>query len=118
MYRTCRFGGLGFYVLVLFVICCIAIYFVCTPQYNEVRTSVYSVSCLDALNKVSGAVEDYESNNSEKITKPGKKVDLDFLKEHGYLDEIRLCPETGIFVFNNEGEVVCTLHGKRKGNTK
>ena len=118
MYKTYRYGGLEFYILILFAVCCFAIYFVCTTQYDELKTGVYSVSCLDALNKVSGAVEDYEANNSNKIVKPGKKVDLDFLKENGYLDEIRCCPETGTFVFNDKGEVICTLHGNGKGNKK
>lgn len=111
-----KYGGLGFYLVVTVFVLVAVVYVICTPQYSEIKTGVYSISCQDALGKVVSAVEDYETNNSKTIVKPGKMVDLDFLKENGYLDEIRLCPNTGSFIYNEKGEIVCTLHGNIKGN--
>lgn len=105
-----RRGNLAMYSIV-FILCGVLMaMFIFFPQYMNTRSGIYGISCRDIRKKISVAIEDHDVNNSVSAIKPGEKVNLDLLKEKGFLDEIRLCPEKGIFMFDNKGRVVCTVH--------
>ncbi|MBQ3643326.1 MAG: hypothetical protein II961_01900 [Candidatus Riflebacteria bacterium] len=107
-----RKGGLGFYALILIMLgLCLAV-FVCLPEYSDVQDGIYSVSCADIRAKIDSAIEDYNVNNSTTYIKPNTIVNLDTLKEKGYLREIKYCPQKGTFIFGKNGKVMCSIHSK------
>ena len=105
-------GGLGLYALILLMLGLGLAVFVFLPEYADVQNGIYSVSCTDIRMKIDSAVEDYNVNNSNTYSKPGKVVDLDTLKEKGYLREIKYCPQKGVFLFGQNGKVICSIHSK------
>ena len=105
-------GGLGFYALILLMLGLGLAVFVFLPEYADVQDGIYSVSCSDIRAKIDSAVEDYNVNNSTTYSKPGQVVNLDTLKEKGYLREIKYCPQKGTFLFGKDGKVICSLHSK------
>ena len=105
-------GGLGFYDLLLLMLGLGLAVFVFLPEYSDVQNGIYSVSCTDIRTKIDSAVEDYNVNNSNTYSKPGQIVDLDTLKEKGYLREIKYCPQKGTFLFGKNGKVICSIHSK------
>ena len=74
------------------------------------QSGIYGISCREIRQKIQVAVEDYDTNNTRSIVELGKRVDLDTLKEKGFLPEIRLCPEKGEYQFDGRGRVICTFH--------
>lgn len=115
-----RTGGFGLYMAAfLFMAGLLSVMFF-FPQYVNMRSGIYRISCKEIRKKVERAVADYDANNTRTIVKPGKRIDLDFLKETGYLGEVQYCPERGSIVFGPQGEVACTAHpeaGKGSGST-
>ncbi len=105
-----RAGGFGMYlVALLFLLGVVSLLFF-FPQYMNMRTGIYRISCKEIRKKIERAVADYDANNTMTIVKPGKTIDLDFLKETGFLAEIQYCPEKGTYKFGRQGEVYCTQH--------
>ena len=113
-----RRGGLGFYAFILLLLGLGLAIFVFLPDCKEVQDGIYKVSCNDITTKINSAVDDYNTTNSKTYSKPGNIVDLDTLKEKGYLDEIKYCPQKGTFMFNEKGKVICTIHAKGEKNDK
>ncbi len=109
-----RKGGLGFYALLLLLTGLGLATFLFFPEYINMQSGIYSVSCNDIRAKIESAVEDYNVNHSLTYSKPGQIVDLDTLKEKGYLREIKYCPQKGIFIFDEKGKVICSFHSKGK----
>ena len=107
-----RKGGLGFYALILIMLGLGLAVFICLPEYTDVQEGIYSVSCADIRAKIDSAIEDYNVNNSKTYIKPNAIVDLDTLKEKGYLREIKYCPQKGTFIFGKNGKVICSIHSK------
>lgn len=108
--RKNKAGGLGFYALILLVLGLGLAIFVFLPDYKEIQDGIYKASCNDITTKLNSAIEDYNTSNSISYAKPGSIVDLDTLKEKGYLDEIKYCPQKGNFMFDEKGKVICTIH--------
>lgn len=114
-YQPSRRGNLSLYAIILVLIGLGFAIFVFTPEYRDVQRGIYTVSCQEIIMKINSAIEDYNINNSKSYTKPaGVIVDLDTLKEKGYLGEIKYCPQKGRFIFDEKGKVVCTIHSKGK----
>lgn len=111
-----RHGGLGLYAVVLIIVGLGLALFVFMPEYNEVQNGIYNVSCDDIRAKIQSAIDDYNVNNSKAFGKPNIKVDLDTLKEKGFLREIKRCPQNGIYMFDKDQKVICSIH--TKGQTK
>ncbi len=105
-----RKGGLGFYSLILLVLGLGFALFVFMPEYSEMQSGIYSVSCADIRTKIDSAIEDYNVKNSKEYAKKGCIIDLDTLKEKGYLREIKYCPQKGTFILGNNGKVFCSIH--------
>lgn len=105
-----RNGSMAMYFIIFILFGLIVAIFVFSPQFIQTRTGIYSISCRDIRRKISIAIEDHEANQTSSIIKHGEKVDLDALKVRGYLDDIRLCPEKGVFMFTDDGRVICTVH--------
>ena len=80
------------------------------PEYSDVQNGIYSVSCADIRTKIDSAIEDYNVKNSKEYAKKGCIIDLDTLKEKGYLREIKYCPQKGTFIIGNNGKVICSIH--------
>jgi len=111
-----RTGGFGLYMFAfLFMAGLLSVMFF-FPQYLNMRSGIYRISCKEIRKKVERAVTDYDANNTRTLVKPGKPIDLDYLKETGYLGEVQNCPDRGKYIFGPGGEVVCTAHpeGVRK----
>lgn len=111
-----RHGGLGLYAIILIIVGLGLALFVFMPEYTEVQNGIYNVSCEDIRAKIQSAVDDYNVNNSKSYGKPNLVVDLDTLKEKGYLREIKLCPQKGVYMFDKNNKVICSIH--TKGQTK
>lgn len=110
-----RRGNLSLYAIILVLIGLGFAIFVFTPEYRDVQNGIYTVSCQEIRMKIDSAIEDYNINNSKSYSKPaGEIIDLDTLKEKGYLREIRYCPQKGRFIFDEKGKVFCTTHSKGK----
>jgi competence protein ComGC len=107
-----RCGGLNFYSLILVLLGLGLAIFVFLPEYTKMQNGIYNVSCTDIRSKIDSAVADYNVRNSLNYSKPGLIVDLDTLKEKGYLREIKYCPQKGQFIFGKDGKVICTIHSK------
>ena len=105
-------GGLGFYALLLLIIGLGLAIFVFLPEYSDMQNGIYSVSCSDIRTKIDSAIEDYNVNNSNTYSKPGRIIDLDTLKEKGYLREIKYYPQKGTFILGKNGKVICSIHSK------
>lgn len=110
LFYKSRFGGLGFYALILLIAGLGLAIFVFLPEYSNVQNGIYNVSCADIRAKIDSAIEDYNFKNSKEYVKKGSIIDLDTLKEKGYLREIRYCPQKGTFIYGGKGKVVCTIH--------
>lgn len=109
-----RKGGLGFYALILLVLGLGFAVFVFLPDYREIQDGIYKASCNDITTKINSAIEDYNTSSSKVYAKPGSIIDLDTLKEKGYLDEIKYCPQKGTFMYDEKGKVICTIHSRKE----
>lgn len=106
----CRKGNFGLYVIVFLLVGVGLSIFLFFPQFLNMQSGIYGISCREIRQKIKAAVEEYDANNAKSIVEPEKRIDLDTLKEKGFLKEIRLCPEKGEYRFDKNGKVVCTVH--------
>ena len=105
-----RRGNVALYAIVFLLFGIIMSLFIFFPQFLNMQSGIYGISCREIRQKIQMAVEDYDANNSTSIVERGKRVDLDTLKEKGFLHEIKLCPEKGEYKFDELGKVICTFH--------
>ncbi len=110
LFYKSKFGGLGFYALILLITGLGLAIFIFFPEYSNMQSGIYNVSCADIRAKINSAIEDYNVKNSKEYAKKGTIIDLDTLKEKGYLREIKHCPQKGIFIYGENGKVKCSLH--------
>lgn len=108
-----RGGGLGLYLILT---CCgcvlaLALFF---PEYFYLEAGIYDISCREIRANITAAVEEYNAVSSVSIIQPNKRVDLDLLKEKGFLRDVRNCPKKGSYYFTEDGLVKCTVHGYDK----
>lgn len=107
-----RLGGFGLYLMALLFMFAILTVLYFFPRYMSMRSGIYRISCKEIRKKIERAVAEYDANNTMSIVKPGKPIDLDFLKQTGFLAEVQYCPERGIYKFGQNGEVICTVHSE------
>ncbi len=105
-----RGGSIALYAIVFILFGLLVSIFIFFPQFLNMQSGIYSISCREIRQKIQAAVEEYDVNNTRSIIERGKKVDLDTLKEKGFLIEIRLCPDRGEYKFDERGRVICTVH--------
>ncbi|PKL47843.1 MAG: hypothetical protein CVV42_11925 [Candidatus Riflebacteria bacterium HGW-Riflebacteria-2] len=105
-----RQGNFALYAIVFLLVGVILSIFIFFPQFLNMQSGIYGISCREIRVKIRAAVEEYNANNTRTIIEPGKRVDLDTLKEKGFLAEIRLCPQKGEYKFDDKGNVYCTFH--------
>lgn len=106
----CRRGNFGLYVIVFLIVGVGLSLFLFFPQFLNMQSGIYGISCREIRHKIKAAVEEYDANNAKSIIVPGKRIDLDTLKEKGFLKEVRLCPEKGEYRFDSTGRIFCTVH--------
>lgn len=107
-----RRGNFALYAIVFLLVGVVLSIFIFFPQFLNMQSGIYGISCREIRQRIQTAAEEYDANNSVSISIPGKRVDLDTLKEKGFLKEIRLCPEKGEYIFNDRRKVTCTVHSK------
>jgi len=105
-----RQGNFALYAIVFLFVGILLSIFIFFPQFLNMQSGIYGISCREIRVKIKAAVEEYNVNNTKTIIEPGKRVDLDTLKEKGFLAEIRLCPQKGEYRFDEKGNVYCTFH--------
>jgi competence protein ComGC len=105
-------GSIGLYVIVFLLVGLMLSVFLFFPQFLNMQSGIYNISCREIRKKVKIAVEDHDANNTRAIGIPGQPVDLDYLVEKGYLAEVQLCPENGTYFIGENGEIVCSFHKK------
>ena len=105
-----RQGNFALYAIVFLFVGVILSLFIFFPQFLNMQSGIYNISCREIRVKIRAAVEEYNVTNTKSIIEPGKRIDLDTLKEKGFLSEIRLCPEKGEYRFDEMGNVYCTVH--------
>lgn len=105
-----RNGSIALYAIVFILFGLLMSIFIFFPQFLNMQSGIYNISCREIRQKIRAAIEEYDVNNTRSIIERGKKVDLDTLKEKGFLFEIRLCPDKGEYKFDERGRVVCTVH--------
>ncbi len=109
-HAAARRGNVALYAIVFLLVGIIMSIFIFFPQFLNMQSGIYGISCREIRQKIQVAIEDHDANNSKSIIEPGKRVDLDTLKEKGFLHEIKLCPEKGEYKFDERGKVICTFH--------
>ena len=105
-----RRGGFGLYLAALLVLLLVVSALFFFPQYMNMRTGIYRISCKEIRRKIEVAISNFDSNNTRSFIQPGKTIPLDFLKAEAFLSEIQRCPEGGKFLFGPAGETLCTIH--------
>ncbi|NCB38149.1 MAG: hypothetical protein EOM80_05205 [Erysipelotrichia bacterium] len=108
--RALRQGNFALYAIVFLFVGIILSIFIFFPQFVNMQSGIYGISCREIRQRIQVAVEEYDANNTKSIVEIDNRVDLDTLKEKGFLNEIRLCPEKGEYRFNKRGKVICTFH--------
>lgn len=108
--KTARKGNFALYAIVFLFMGVILSIFMFFPQFLNMQSGIYGISCREIRQKIQVAVEEYDVNNTRSIVENGKRVDLDTLKEKGFLSDIKLCPEKGEYKFDERGKVICTFH--------
>ncbi len=103
-------GNVALYAIVFLLVGIIMSLVIFFPQFLNMQSGIYGISCREIRQKIQVAIEDHDANNSTSIIAPEKRVDLDTLKERGFLHEIKLCPEKGEYKFDKRGRVICTFH--------
>jgi competence protein ComGC len=103
-------GSFALYLIVFLMIGILLSLFFFFPQFLNMQSGIYSISCKEIRRKVEEAVAEHDANSSISIIKAGEPVDLDLLKEKGFLDEIQKCPQKGKFIFKANGKIICTVH--------
>lgn len=107
-------GGIGLYVIVFLLFGLLMSVFIFFPQFLNMQSGIYKISCREIRSKIQLAIEDHDANNTKHAAEPGKPINLDYLKETGYLAEVQTCPENGTYFINENGEVYCSFHSKLK----
>jgi competence protein ComGC len=107
-------GGIGLYVIVFLLFGLLMSVFIFFPQFVNMQSGIYKISCREIRSKIQLAIEDHDANNTKRAAEPGEPIDLDYLKESGYLAEVQTCPENGTYFINENGEVYCSFHSKSK----
>ncbi len=105
-----RQGNVALYAIVFLLVGVILSIVIFFPQFLNMQSGIYGISCREIRVKIQAAVEEYNVSNTKSIIQPGERIDLDTLKEKGYLTEIRLCPQKGEYRFDEMGNVYCTFH--------
>ncbi|MDD3146735.1 MAG: hypothetical protein PHD82_05490 [Candidatus Riflebacteria bacterium] len=105
-----RHGNVALYAIVFLLVGVVLSIVIFFPQFLNMQSGIYGISCREIRQKIQVAVEDHDANNSKSIVEPGKRIDIDTLKEKGFLNEIKLCPEKGEYKFDERGKVICTFH--------
>ncbi len=108
--RDMRQGNIALYAIVFLMVGIVLSIFIFFPQFLNMQSGIYGISCREIRQKIMVAIEDHDANNTRSIVERGRRVDLDTLKEKGFLNEIRLCPEKGEYKFDERGRVICTFH--------
>ncbi|HNW12192.1 MAG TPA: hypothetical protein PKI71_12590 [Candidatus Rifleibacterium sp.] len=108
--RDMRQGNIALYAIVFLMVGVVMSIFIFFPQFLNMQSGIYGISCREIRQKIQVGIEDHDANNTRSIVERGKRVDLDTLKEKGFLNEIRLCPEKGEYKFDERGRVICTFH--------
>lgn len=116
MLPNCRCGNFGLYAIVFLLVGVILSIFIFFPQFLSTQSGIYGISCREIRERIKAAVEEFDANNTRSIIEPGKRIDLDTLKEKGFLKDIRLCPEKGEYRFDAYGKVTCSLHSAKVKN--
>lgn len=111
-----RRGNFALYAIVFLLVGVILSIFLFFPQFLNMQSGIYGISCREIRQRIKAAVEEYDANHTRSIIEPGKRIDLDTLKEKGFLKDIRLCPEKGEYHFDENGKVTCTLHSASSKN--
>jgi len=107
-------GSIGLYVIVFLLVGLLLSIFLFFPQFLNMQSGINSITCREIRKKVKMAVEDHDANNTKTIMIPGQPVDLDYLKEKGYLAEVQLCPEKGKYFIGANGRIICSFHENDK----
>lgn len=105
-----RQGNFALYAIVFLFVGVILSIFIFFPQFMNMQSGIYGISCREIRVKIIAAVEEYNVSNTKSIIEPGKRIDLDTLKEKGFLSEIRVCPQKGEYRFDHNGRIICTVH--------
>ncbi|GAB4275952.1 MAG: hypothetical protein Kow0029_17490 [Candidatus Rifleibacteriota bacterium] len=107
-------GSIGLYVIVFLFVGLLLSVFLFFPQFLNMQSGIYNISCREIRKKVKIAIEDHDANNTRPIIIKGQPIDLDYLKEKGYLAEVQTCPEGGKYFVGENGQVVCSFHSHDK----
>lgn len=107
-------GSIGLYVIIFLLVGLLLSIFLFFPQFINMQSGIHSISCREIRKKVQIAVEDHDANNTRSVMIKGQPIDLDYLKEKGFLSEIQICPEKGKFFIGKNGKVVCSFHSNDK----
>ena len=105
-----RKGNFALYAIVFLMVGIVLSIFIFFPQFLNMQSGIYGITCREIKRKVQTAVMDHDANETKSIVKANKVVDLDELKEKGFLAEIQYCPEKGKYIFDKTGKVICTVH--------
>ncbi|PKL45670.1 MAG: hypothetical protein CVV41_01330 [Candidatus Riflebacteria bacterium HGW-Riflebacteria-1] len=105
-----RRGNFALYAIVFLLFGVILSIFIFFPQFLNMQSGIYGISCREIRVKIRAAVEEYNVSSTKSIIQPGQRIDLDTLKEKGFLSDIRLCPQKGEYRFDGMGAIYCTFH--------
>lgn len=109
-----RKGVIGLYVIVFLLVGLVLSILLFFPQFLNMQSGIHSITCREIRKKIQIAVEDHDASNSKAVIIPRQPVDLDYLKEKGFLAEVQLCPEKGKYFIDGNGKVVCSFHNSKK----
>ncbi|MDN5278370.1 MAG: hypothetical protein PWR01_2335 [Clostridiales bacterium] len=107
-------GSIGLYVIVFLLVGLLLSVFLFFPQFLNMQSGIHNITCREIRKKVKLAIEDHDANNTKSIIIEGQPIDLDYLKEKGYLAEVQPCPEKGKYFVGKNGEVICSFHTNDK----
>ncbi len=109
-----RKGNIGLYVVVFLLVGFLLAIFLFFPQFINMQSGIHSITCREIRKKVKMAVEDHDANNTKAVGILNQPVDLDYLKEKGYLAEVQTCPENGKYFIGERGEIDCSFHTSKQ----
>lgn len=107
-------GNIGLYVVIFLLVGLLLSVFLFFPQFLNMQSGINAITCREIRKKVKIAVEDHDANNTKAIMIKGQPIDLDYLKEKGFLAEVQICPEKGRYFIGENGRIVCSFHDKDK----
>lgn len=112
--KRIRMGSIGLYVIVFLLVGILLSIFMFFPQFLNMQSGIHAITCREIRKKVKIAVEDHDANNTKSIIIKGQPIDLDYLKEKGFLAEVQLCPEKGKYFIGENGRIFCSFHENDK----